>query len=276
MRWEDLTADDFTKAVKKSRGVCLLAVSCLERHGGHLPLGTDLFWGKTLAERAAALEPVVVFPPYYFGQINCGRSFPGTVALKHDLLFNLLEEVCNEIARNGLKKIVLLNAHGGNEFFLPYFAQIMLERERDYAVHVIRLGDKSVFASPEWQKLRETEVDGHGGEVETSRMLVARPDLVRMKALTPPGLPRGRLRHLPANFTGIWWYADFPDHYAGSGEAGSLKKGKFILDYEARKVAAILKAIKADRTTLQLQREFYARTEHDPVGLTRSRRARRG
>lgn len=274
MRWEDLTVSDFTKAVRKARGVCLVPVSCLEKHGGHLPLGTDMFWGKTLAEKSAEIEPVVVFPLYYFGQINCGRHEPGTIALKHDLLFNLLENVCDEIARNGLKKIVFLNAHGGNEHFLPYFAQIMLEKERDYAVHVIRLADKGPSSSPDWPKMRETKVDGHAGEVETSRMLVACPELVKMAAVGRPGLPLGRLKHLPSNLTGIWWYADFPDHYAGDGKYGSLKKGKFLLDHESKKVAAILKALKSDTKTLALLKEFYSRTEHDPAGFGK-KRARR-
>ena len=267
MRWDDLTAKDFEKAIRQSRGVCVVPVSCLEKHGTHLPLGTDMFWGQALAEESAVREPVVVFPPYYFGQINCGRHVPGTVAIRHTLLIDLLENVCDEIARNGLKKIVLLNTHGGNHLFLQYFAQIMLEKERDYAVHVIRLGDHSASESPEWASRRETIVDAHGGEMETSRMLTARPDCVKMTAISKPGLPLDRLNHLPNQFTGIWWYADFPDHYAGDGRPGSKKKGDFLLDYEATRVAAILKAIKSDRTTLALLKGFYTQAR-DPLKRT--------
>ena len=82
MRWEEMTAGDFHKAVQRCKGVCVLPVSCLEKHGEHLPLGTDMLWGKALAEKAATMEPAVVFPPYYFGQINCGRHVPGTVAIR--------------------------------------------------------------------------------------------------------------------------------------------------------------------------------------------------
>jgi creatinine amidohydrolase len=203
-----------------------------------------------------------VFPPYYFGQINCARHVPGTISIRHQLLIELLENVCDEIARNGMKKIVLLNAHGGNDLFLQYFAQILLGKERDYVVYVIRVGDKSPHAEEEWKKMVETRIDGHGGELETSRIMAAYPELVKMNDLSPrdTGLPAGRLKHLPACFTGIWWYADYPYHYAGEGKYGSKKKGEFLLEYESERVAAVIKAVKADTVTPKLTREFYHRS----------------
>ena len=69
MQWENLTAPDFAGAVKDTQGVCVLPLACIERHGDHLPLGTDLFLGMEVARRAAEIEPAVVFPPFYFTQI---------------------------------------------------------------------------------------------------------------------------------------------------------------------------------------------------------------
>ena len=69
MRWEELTGDLFPQAVTQAQGVCLLPLSCIERHGHHLPLGTDMFIGRELCNRAAALEPAVVFPDFIFTQI---------------------------------------------------------------------------------------------------------------------------------------------------------------------------------------------------------------
>ena len=263
MRWEELTAPQFAHAVETVRGVCVVPVGVIEKHGEHLPLGTDLFWGQRLADRAAELEPAIIFPPYYFGQINEAKHQPGTVAVNRRVMLDLLENICEEIARNGLRKIVLLSAHGGNRSFLPYFAEALLESERDYVVFLIRGQDRSASDDPQWQAMHETQVDQHAGESETGQMLAIRPELVRMDDLPDkPGDPLGRLAHLPGGYTGIWWYADFPDHYAGDGKYGTAEKGQFLLERQAEKVAAILRAIKQDTVTETLTKEFYSRTRH--------------
>ena len=79
-RWEELTAADFVQAIKRSQGTCLLPFGILEKHGAHLPLGTDLVNVRYLSLTAADQEYVVVFPEYYFGQIFEAKHQPGTVA----------------------------------------------------------------------------------------------------------------------------------------------------------------------------------------------------
>ena len=91
MYWEELTADDFVEAVK-STGVCVIPMGVVEKHGSHLPLGTDMIIGRTIAEMAARLEPFVIFPYYYFGQINEARHVPGTIAVSPELQMKLLQE----------------------------------------------------------------------------------------------------------------------------------------------------------------------------------------
>ena len=68
-RWEELTASDFVKALQSSSGVCLLPFGIIEKHGPHLPLGTDLLNVRYAAEHGAEQEYAVIFPSYYFGQI---------------------------------------------------------------------------------------------------------------------------------------------------------------------------------------------------------------
>src|SRR5690554_4628985 len=123
MLWEELTAPEFEKAREKAKGVCVVPFGVIEKHGTHLPLGTDMIIARRVAEDLAKEEPVVLFPYYYFGQIFEARHVPGTIAVKPDLLFGLLDEVCDEIARNGFDKIVLLNSHGGNPMLIKYFMQ---------------------------------------------------------------------------------------------------------------------------------------------------------
>ncbi len=266
MNWQDLTAPEFAKAVRKARGLCVVPVGVVEKHGDHLPLGTDYLYASAVAARAAAIEPAVVFPPYYFGQIQEARHLPGTVALPVRLITELLGEVCAEIARNGLKKIVLLNGHGGNRYLVP-FVKSALEAERDYAVYLLDLDAYYLTKDdPGWRSLQETKVDGHAGERETSCLLATHPELVRMKAVSKrPGDPRGRLKHLGPVNTGINWYADYPGHYQGDARYATEEKGRYLLDFHSRNVARLLRAVKRDRTVPALLREFYAKSRR-PVG----------
>ncbi len=126
VRYEELTAPEFVQAAARAGGVCVVPIGILEKHGPHLPLGTDLINIRETVLRAAAREYCVVFPQYYFGQINEARHQPGTVAYSTDLIWKMLQETCDELARNGFTKIVLANGHGGNNAFLTFFCQSQL------------------------------------------------------------------------------------------------------------------------------------------------------
>ena len=77
-KWEELTASDFRDAVAQSKGVCILPFGILEKHGPHLPLGTDLLNVRYASLHAVEQEFAVVFPEYYFGQIFEAKHEPGT------------------------------------------------------------------------------------------------------------------------------------------------------------------------------------------------------
>ncbi len=81
----------------------------------------------------------MVFPEYYFGQIFEARQQPGTIAYSLQTQLTLLQETVNEMARNGCKKVVIVNGHGGNNHLLPLFAQAQLASPRDYVVYVFGL-----------------------------------------------------------------------------------------------------------------------------------------
>jgi creatinine amidohydrolase len=84
-RWEELTAADFRSAIQKAQGTCLLPFGILEKHGPHLPLGTDLLDVRYVALHAVEQEYAVVFPEYYFGQIFEAKHEPATVAYSRGL-----------------------------------------------------------------------------------------------------------------------------------------------------------------------------------------------
>jgi creatinine amidohydrolase len=128
VHWEELTAADFREGIHRSLGTCLLPFGILEKHGPHLPLGTDLLDVRYAALHAAEQEYAVVFPEYYFGQIAEARHEPGTVAYSREMQLALLQETTDEMARNGCRKIIIVNGHGGNEHLLPFFAQSQLDK----------------------------------------------------------------------------------------------------------------------------------------------------
>jgi creatinine amidohydrolase len=258
VHWEELTAPDFVQAIARSGGTCLLPFGILEKHGPHLPLGTDLLDVRYAALHAAEKEFAVVFPEYYFGQIFEARHQPGTVAYSSHLQLELLQETTDEMARNGCKKVIVVNGHGGNESLLPFFAQTQLESLHDYVVYVLGLVETPPGGPP-----KKTSNDMHAGESETSTMLISRPDLVHMdRAKDQSGADQARL-HLPENlYTGIWWYARFPNHYSGDGSVATRELGQFKMEHWIQAIVDSIKAVKADQTSLGLQNEFYEKAKH--------------
>ncbi len=262
LQWEELTAPDFVSAVERSAGTALVPLGIIEKHGPHLPLGTDLLDARELATRAARQEYTIVFPPYYFGQIFEARHQPGTLAYSERLIWDLLQETVDEIARNGVKKIILVNGHGGNNSFLPFFCQSQLARRRDYAVYLFQPADNPE-AEAAIKKLRKTPMDMHAGEVETSTMLSHHPDIVHPeRAGDQSGADQARLGNtLPDTYTAIWWYARFPNHYAGDGRPATRELGEAVIAAQAKQLAAMIKAVKTDTRVLELQKEFFDKAD---------------
>ncbi len=258
MQWENLTSADLAAAARQT-GVCILATGVLERHSEHLPLGTDYLNAHKRACLAAELAPAVVFPPFYYGQIYEARCFPGAVALKPALLFELLQAVLDEIARNGFRKIIIVNGHGGNALLLPFLAQCSLYEEKPYTLYLFK-GELGPEREKIWKETLETELHGHACECETSISLANHPELVHMERVpAQPGERRGRGGHLKGNYSGIWWYADFPEHYAGDARPATAEKGRILRKLEVEALAEYINAVKADQVLPALEREFFER-----------------
>jgi creatinine amidohydrolase len=258
VRWEELTGPDFVEAIKRSQGTCLLPFGILEKHGPHMPIGTDLLNVRYTALHAAEQQYTVVFPEYYFGQISEARHEPGTIAYSRDLQLALLQATTDEMARNGCKKILILNGHGGNDNLLPYFAQSQLDKPHDYVVYLF--GERTPASGGPKKK---TTTDMHAGESETSKMMVVRPDLLHQdRAASESGADQHHLNLPEGVYTGIWWYARFPDHYAGDGSAASQELGEYQMKWWVDSVSKVIAAIKADDVSLKLQNEFYEKSTH--------------
>ena len=259
VKWEELTAEDFRTAIQQAKGTCLLPFGILEKHGPHLPLGTDLLNVRYAALHAAQQEFAVVFPEYYFGQIFEAEHQPGTVAYSMELQLKLLQETTDEMARNGCKKVIIVNGHGGNEHLLPYFAQAQMASPKDYVVYVLD-GERSRTGGP---AKKSTGVDYHAGENETSNTLYTHPELTHVdRAGRESGADQKRQNVPEFLYTGIWWYARFPNHYSGDGSVATKELGEWNVQGWISTIAEAIRAVKADDASLKIQNEFYEKSKH--------------
>ncbi|HLZ16268.1 MAG TPA: creatininase family protein [Cyclobacteriaceae bacterium] len=261
-RWDELTASDWPMALKNSNRTCILPIGILEKHGPHVPLGSDLIQVREWAARATKREYAVVFPDYFYGQINEAKHQPGIFALPERVVWDLLEATCDEIARNGFDKIVIINGHGGNPQMIRYFIQTRLEKQRDYAVYFFEPGSDPEFTK-KMSAMHKSDPAGdqHAGERETSALLYLRPDLVKMDSAKNESGANQKRWNIANVYTAIWWYASYPNHYAGEGAKATPELGQLVTEHYIDSFVAALKAIKEDTKTLQLQKEFFDRVK---------------
>ncbi len=256
--WEELTAEDFVKALDQAKGVCLLPFGIIEKHGPSGPMGTDLMNVRYAAFEAVKNEYAIVFPEYYFGQIFEAKHQPGTIAYSTHLQLELLGETTAEMARNGCKKVVIVSGHGGNTNLINFFVQTTLETPKDYVVYAITNQSPAGIAPVRGTQASRPGVDGHAGESEIASVMAHRPDLVHTeRASEQSGRDLNRL-DLPSNVsTGIWWYARFPNHYQGDAAGATAERGRALTEQRAEGISAAIRAIKSDQVAPRLQKEFF-------------------
>lgn len=261
-KMEELTSPRFPAAAEKAGGVCVIPMGIIEKHGPHLPLGTDLFEAREIAFTAAQKEYAVVFPPYFNGQIFEAKHQPGTIAYSPELMWKMLDETCKELSRNGLKKIILLNGHGGSTSFLQYFCQSQLASQQDYIVVLFRSEPNPLYEK-EIASLKKAKLDGHAGEEETSMMYFIAPSLVDQAALkSESGLDQNRLGNLPFGYTGIWWFAKFPNHFASDVNTPNKRLGELLVKSDGEQLAELIKFLKTDNSIQKLQEEFFKKSQN--------------
>lgn len=285
MRWEDLREEEFEEAVKISGGVCVVPIGCVEKHGQHLPVGTDTQTCNYVAVEAAKKEPVVVFPAMYFGDVMGHTVWRGGITLSSELLLKMLTEVASEIARNGFKKIVFLNGHGGNVAFLRYFVRSTQYKLKDYVVTTRNeysytvsklVGDIDKGESfPELTDediafLRDfvynKKVTGHGCINETSVMMVINGENVKLdRADAESGMPNHKTDYLAD--TGLlastrFWGIEYENSYQGESVEGANERiGRAILRKRIEHQAEACRLLKMDDRILEWNDEWNKRSE---------------
>ncbi len=281
MNWEYLRSDEMKDAIEKSGGLCILPIGCTEKHGPHEPLGTDYFEAKEAVERAAEMEDVVVFPTgFWLGDMVGVHGIPkernhGAISLNPHTLLTILEELCDEIARNGFRKILIVNAHGGNKAVLDFFLRSQGYKNKNYATlfrhklhdrktlceNLIANRDTLPMLTDEDIKVLEHYKEtgfggGHADFVETARVMANHPELIAEDRYElESGLSTHRCDHLSELGVSVTrsWAADFPNAFCGFAPHGCTQTiGQAIVEYSARELAHIFKVLKNDEECVNI------------------------
>jgi creatinine amidohydrolase/Fe(II)-dependent formamide hydrolase-like protein len=226
--------------------MALLPVGAIEQHGPHLPLDTDSFDAAYLARRVAqACSPPrpLVLPLMPYGVSYHHRDFKGTLSIDNDTLSRLVYDVGMSCAENGIHKLIIINAHGGNEAALNYAAQ-MINRDTGIFVCV----DSGETSDVDIAKLTITENDVHAGEVETSTSLAVRPELVQM-TLARPSVPAFSSEYLDfSSKRGISWFGSTrmisPSGVMGDPTRADAAKGEQIWQIMIAHLVAFIEDLK--------------------------------
>ena len=266
-KWEDLTSPDFGKAIQKAAGVCVLPLGSIDKFGPSGPLGTSLYTIRLMALEAVKQEYAVVFPAYFVSQNSSVSNHPGTIAYSSRLQRDMLHETTREMARNGCRKILILNGHSANMAMLQDFLSSSMSEPRDYVVYAMQGGPPRMWPLTEETArlpvaLRPSKpgADGHGGEERISVLLAYHPELVHLdRAHDEPIVPVGSRRlDLPAGvLVGVSGFNAAPTGYLGDASGATAARGKALTEYTAGRLAEAIRAVKADAESPRLQQEFF-------------------
>ena len=255
--WQDLTTADFGR-VDAEATVALLPVAAVEQHGPHLPLATDAIINEALVraalERTPAGVKLLVLPAQIVGLSPEHSSFAGTLSIRDTTLLDAWTDIGRSVARTGVRKLIVLNTHGGQKALVDLLA---VRLRSELGMLVARTTYFAFGALPGLFDPAEVVHDIHGGEVETSLLLHINPDLVRTAAVADfKGLPHelaARNKLLGAEKpVGIGWRAEdlHPAGACGNAARADGRRGAQHLSYLADRLAALVGEVAATPLTI--------------------------
>ncbi|MGW2335093.1 creatininase family protein [Streptomyces sp. NPDC001685] len=218
----DTTEDVRARGADVSRQVAVLPVGSFEQHGAFLPLATDTLVACAIAREVAAAHPVHLLPPVTISCSHEHAAWPGTVSISSVTLHAVIRDIADSLRRSGVDALVLVNGHGGNYVLGNVVQESSARGERmalfpaaeDWETALVRAGVETSLLT-----------DMHAGEIETSILLHAHPELIRPGYETSDFVADDR-RHLLT--LGMSAYTD--SGVVGRPSLGSAEKGKRLLE----------------------------------------------
>jgi creatinine amidohydrolase len=280
MLWENIISNDFPAAVEQSKGVCVVPIGCLEKHGPHSALGTDTIIATHTCLEAAKLEPVVIFPTMYFGEKSGSGEYPGTVIFSVETRWHIFRETVNEIYRNGFKKILFVNGHGGNTDMLGLFTRGMLQenpnvmlftygtncgiKKDDALTEIAEDYSLDYLTEEDRQSLRDfvaqKKESGHACIIETAKAYHYCPESVNPDRITEESgdsihrFDAFSKQKISSPFS---WMANYPNSYGGSNEYRfNAQIARAITEYYPPKLAEAIRFLKNETISDEFHAEW--------------------
>lgn len=232
-----LTWQEIAAMPQREQVVIVQPAGAIEQHGPHLPLIVDAaislgVLGKAL-ERLDSKIPVYALPCLYYGKSNEHCRFPGTISLSAQTLLSVLMELADSLYHSGFRKLVLMNAHGGQPQIMEIAARDIHQQYPDFLVFPLFTWRVPHLAA-ELLTARELAGGIHAGDAETSLMLSLLPEQVKMERAVqeyPPGLPEGSLLSLEGQLPFAWLTHELSQSgVIGDATAATREKGERLLD----------------------------------------------
>jgi len=251
--WIDLTTAELAD-IGGARTIALLPVGATEQHGPHLPLSVDSRIAAALVKRVAdALPPefpLSVLPMLHFGVSLEHADFPGTLSLSAETMLALLMDVGRSVAAAGIRKLAILNSHGGQPQLLDLAAQKL---RRECRLLVFPLNGYRYWNVEKHFGAEEAALGIHGGAAETSIMLAIAEDTVRrakladFKSLAADMAKRFKHLRPHGRIASFGWQAQDlnPAGAVGNATRADAAKGEALLAEAATTLVEILREIEA-------------------------------
>ena len=220
-RVDELTSADFAREIGRNPLV-ILPFGATEEHGSHLPLGTDSMQCEEIVSRIAEDFDALVLPPVRYGECRTTRNFPGTISLRSETVQSMAFDIVSELARNKIARVLVISGHAGSGHMAAIRLGVQRAVEQNPEMKAMVLSDYDIAYDLAGSEFPSD--DGHAGQIETSRLLNIRPDLVGRSR------PSGRTR--PPKFMIL----NDPERHIPTGVMGdsrgsSAGKGGRIDDY---------------------------------------------
>jgi creatinine amidohydrolase len=247
--WQDLSWTEI-KALPAAT-VAVLPVAAVEQHGPHLPVSVDATINAGILARALELLPpdasVLALPMQSVGLSVEHVRYPGTLTLSAETLIAVLAETGRSVLRAGIRRLVILNSHGGQ----PQIVDIACRRLRGDGMFAVGCMASRLGLPPDMLLTREEDLYGiHGGLVETSLMLHLRPDLVRMEHAVDfrsAWIEREAALSVltPEGGIGFGWETQdlHPAGALGDAASATAATGAAILEHQAARLALLFQEV---------------------------------
>lgn len=290
MFWDNLREEEFEEAIKTSGGLCIIPLGCIEKHGQHLPVATDMFIARRIIDDATKVEDAMVFDVgAWMGEVSGFHANPtpetnrtrGCISITQDLMLRILTELCNEIYRNGFNKILLVNAHGGNRPILNHFLRCQSYEKKPYALmwteannswetkadailkvykerpeFLSMLTEEDIKTLEKWVEIDPDYGGGHADFRETALALAYDKSLV---AEDKYDAESGLSTHIGDYLEDeeVWirgaWGKNFPNSYEGIAPHGaSVTIGEAMYKIHVERMIRIIRKLKTEDTCLKI------------------------